>query len=317
MTPKLSFIVFLISFVGVTILAACVPSLHPSFTETPPVLLATATPSGTPIATLTPTINQTSTSTVILTPYPTLSPAEELAKILELLKTNGGCELPCWWGITPGHTSQEEAFTFLEQIGFPPIWFDSGGWYYNIKMLTSPEDAIFIDYEIHLQEKTISYIHMRGTGGVSHRTLFAKIWESSLPEFIIPNYGTPSRVLIWSVSNLACDQSPCSKAPYELWLFYDKQGFLVRYDGTVEYKSTYVFCPTFGEAGNLDGQKIDIFLKSPQDTRSLESLLLPADGFQESKNLVDLTGTSLEEFSGHYQQNDQLFCFSTPRDIWP
>jgi hypothetical protein len=32
------------------------------------------------------------------------------------METNGGCRLPCWWGLTPGITTWDEARQFLEQF---------------------------------------------------------------------------------------------------------------------------------------------------------------------------------------------------------
>lgn len=44
---------------------------------------------------------------------PTLDERAKDAFILELMRTNNDCLLPCWWGITPGETLWEEAFDFL------------------------------------------------------------------------------------------------------------------------------------------------------------------------------------------------------------
>jgi hypothetical protein len=51
--------------------------------------------------------------------FPTL-PAEEMDETIQaLIATNGGCFLPCWWGITPGVTSWDDANHFLLQ--FNPV----------------------------------------------------------------------------------------------------------------------------------------------------------------------------------------------------
>ena len=39
-----------------------------------------------------------------VTPVSTLTTSERTSLVQEMLKTNGGCELPCWWGIVPGQT---------------------------------------------------------------------------------------------------------------------------------------------------------------------------------------------------------------------
>jgi hypothetical protein len=46
-------------------------------------------------------------------PLPTLPPDEANALLLDLVETNGGCQFPCWWGITPGETDWLTAAQFL------------------------------------------------------------------------------------------------------------------------------------------------------------------------------------------------------------
>ncbi len=48
------------------------------------------------------------------TPVSTFSPTEASARLQDLLKTNAGCRLPCWWGITPGKTTWDEAEEYLK-----------------------------------------------------------------------------------------------------------------------------------------------------------------------------------------------------------
>ena len=55
-----------------------------------------------------------------------LEPDEMQAYVREMLQTNGGCELPCWWGIIPGKTSWKEmqaAFTDQAIARRIPRWF--------------------------------------------------------------------------------------------------------------------------------------------------------------------------------------------------
>ena len=47
------------------------------------------------------------------TSYPRLSREEAKPRIIEMLQTNAGCRLPCWWGITPGKTRWEEVHALL------------------------------------------------------------------------------------------------------------------------------------------------------------------------------------------------------------
>jgi hypothetical protein len=54
----------------------------------------------------TPTLNVT----------PTLDPRQ--AAFEKLVQDNGGCELPCWWGLTLGQTKEEDWLTFLDELPF-------------------------------------------------------------------------------------------------------------------------------------------------------------------------------------------------------
>ena len=74
-----------------------------------------------------------------LTTIPTLPTEDARQKLLDLLSTNGGCQLPCLWGITPGKSSFQEArLILMPLLSIAEVaHFDS----------TSPEDIspIYID----------------------------------------------------------------------------------------------------------------------------------------------------------------------------
>ena len=57
-----------------------------------------------------PTIAQEVITAIPLTPEPTfistLTPGQVAFE--ELLQTNGGCELPCWWGFDIGEVTEED-----------------------------------------------------------------------------------------------------------------------------------------------------------------------------------------------------------------
>jgi hypothetical protein len=95
-------------------------SYPPTLTNLPTATQPTHTPSTIPSPTTIPTSTRTPKPTVTPTwvALPTLPPAEALAKVKELLETNGGCELPCWWGIRPGKTTWKEAYDFLQPLAW-------------------------------------------------------------------------------------------------------------------------------------------------------------------------------------------------------
>jgi hypothetical protein len=109
-------------FFVVVLLIACSPAipLNPAqvSTFTASHIPLTFTPTQTVAPTPRPTNTPTFTPTLTWTPLPTLPSQQTRAKIEELLETNGGCELPCWWGITPNETAWPETLHFLRPYIF-------------------------------------------------------------------------------------------------------------------------------------------------------------------------------------------------------
>jgi hypothetical protein len=60
--------------------------------------------------TLTETLDTTKTEAVI-------SAQDKQRLLTQFLETNGGCQLPCYWGIIPGETSWDYTLQFLSSIG--------------------------------------------------------------------------------------------------------------------------------------------------------------------------------------------------------
>jgi hypothetical protein len=87
-------------------------------TATPTAVPNTATPTAIPL-----------TATPKPLPTATLTNEQIDANLTELMLTNGGCELPCWWGILPGETSIDSARESLKALGasFPGATYASFG----------------------------------------------------------------------------------------------------------------------------------------------------------------------------------------------
>lgn len=105
--------------------------------------------------------------------------------------------------------------------------------------------------------------------------------------------------------------------PYDLWIFYDDQGFLLHYTGLAEFQPIYRICPTFGAEGNI-GIGLDMYLQSPENKAPLESLTnIQALGPSALLPIDKAAGLSVEDFYKLFGQNSKPVCFETPRDIWP
>ena len=98
---------------NLTSMAGIVASITPSVTLFPtPTLIPS--PTSRP-STSTPTV--TSVPTAIpsraLTFPPTLPPDQAQQMVSRMVSSNGGCRLPCWWGITPGKSTWVETVNVL------------------------------------------------------------------------------------------------------------------------------------------------------------------------------------------------------------
>lgn len=92
-------------------LSSCMPT-----EESSPELANTATFTLTNTATSTPTLTKTPIPTWTAEPSFAEMPEGFQAQIEELLLTNGNCDYPCWWGLTPGKTKFVDARKFIEPL---------------------------------------------------------------------------------------------------------------------------------------------------------------------------------------------------------
>lgn len=96
---------------------AAVGSAYPSSATATPATISSPKPT----RTVSPPTADLPTHTIAATA--TLTPQQILDEIRHLFDENGGCALPCWWGIEPGKTTWEEALTILSPLAmeiFPP-----------------------------------------------------------------------------------------------------------------------------------------------------------------------------------------------------
>lgn len=268
-----------------------------------------------PIATATPSPDTKPAFTRTSKPLATISPEQIDINIYLLLQKSSGCEFPCVWGITPGETSRMDAEQILSKNGVnlsSDPFRDWTEFYASVMTL----DKISVQLAFYEREDTVEVVSLHGEG-VYTPSVFREKWASYSPENIILTYGSPSRVWIDADSNSG--DSPSGNVLYSLWLFYDPQGFLLRYYGTTKGSPSLKLCPTFREPGNLGavGYVLDIYTKSPQVIQPLEDIAEWSSRYPTSAiNLEDAAEMTIDEFYALYQQEDKPICIETPWDIW-
>ncbi len=288
------------------------PTTIPTMT-TQPTLFSPPTPvlTNTPTPTSTPLIPTPTTS---LTPMPTLTAQERESYVRELLQTNAGCELPCWWGIVPGKTKWEDARKMLEHLGV------------RISSKAEPDGSIFhgtggFDFEDEKVYNNIGFLERDGvvdsiyiwSDSGMNEGAFQSLWKHYDPQLVIPAFGVPSRV--WLTTSTIKEGNK-GITGYILKIFYDHLGFVVRYDGGVIHSPIYHICPRFDDPSEGISQ-ISMLLQSPDNQSPLDRIDQGNLIDKYTRTIEDATGLSLEEFYQLFTQEDKPACFDTPRDIWP
>jgi hypothetical protein len=275
----------------------------------------TSTEKSTNRKTVTPTQSATSrhqltaTLTLLLTPSPssswiTLTPQspepEPTAKAMveELLRTNSGCKLPCWWGIEPGTTEYTSAIKDLSplaaSIAIKEI--DSVGSLIVDLLFPVPETIYpgFLGQRYRVDNSIIQQLEVM-PGNV----------ESYTFNRLLQDYGKPEEVWLDGLID------PSSDNPFSIFFYYPEKGIIASFGfNAVDLGNVLRLCPDSTPANQLILWKPVVkesFINFVGKTHILaylrdeKMLLIP---------LEEATDDNLQEIEKHN-------CFETPKNIWP
>lgn len=286
-------------------------SLTSTATATPTPIPPSATPAPSSTLTLTGIIKPSATPTANPTPVPTLTPLPAVAPqqrgqvYAKLMSSNGGCTLPCWWGIELGVTPIE----YVEQL------YLSLGASITIRDFVNGRSritALFVDPQI---ENGIQVRHtFRAQDSV---VIEAEIQVHHQPNYqiepILEQLGPPSEVWMWTIPE-----------PYEgilparFRLYYPDQGIFVGYatDG-VKIGETVNIC--FDGPGSTALLLWDPNIWDPDGIKDID------DRANEGGSTFALEGYPVDEVSNWDVEQFYTIlvdpahteCFETPSNLWP
>ncbi len=257
-------------------------TIVPTETTSPSPTMVTDTPSVETTETLTPT-NQT-----------------EEVSLNQLMRTNGNCKLPCWWGIELGISKLEEIPEKF--IGEGIEWWAEDNWIVN-KGLTI---LVMLESE---SNDIIQSIKVVADAQDEH---FVEYWEQySLPH-MLNEYGLPSQTLVYYPFRADSGGTPS----FRLFLIYEELGIMINYIGKAEDLGD-------GKARaclNLnDLYEINLFLYQTEEYGNILETVIPAETvsfISEPETVHDLisweqaTELSLDDFSHLFsEENEELACF--------
>ncbi len=295
------------------------PGTLPSPTPTP--LASTST------LAYTTTPNPTDTPTSI----PTLTTKQAGSQLLELLGRNGGCHLPCLWGITPGKSVYQEAFTVLTPLGsiskltdlFPSPGainprYDEG----DMSLVTNLDFAYSNDgivNSIYFQAREFERGNPDDASAL--KIIFdSPIFGERLRPYMLPNilteHGIPKTVLILTDGGPELGKNIPG---FYILLFYPDQGILVKYTTSRQVVDGKVLGCLANAQVELDLYPAgDADLFSEHISQSRWSSLwpeLPADS-PGWKTIEEATSMTLEQFYEAFKEPSDR-CIEAPVDLWP
>jgi hypothetical protein len=254
------------------------------FLPTPFSPTFTLSPSTSIPATITPTAPPTQTPT--LTPPATLEPEQAREKIQTLLQGPTDCAAPCFWRITPGQTTLDEARNIITRLGLEMINTNPpSGMIYEINYknedgtaitpLLTVQDDIVLNINLHINFQTYE-------GGVITK------WSAYSPGILVKRYGMPSRV------DFGADWGPAPS--FEMKMYFDSVNLIVQYFGTDIIplpKGPTQFCP-------LAAHFSSVWLWMGKN---------PLNPPIEALPIEKVTSLTIEEFSQLMTGDPQRACF--------
>lgn len=266
-----------------------------------PTLSLTQMPLVTPTFVIPPI--PTSTSLPTMTAIPTPPNVENEQEILWLLETNNGCQLPCWWGITPGQTEWTTAKQFLNRYDVEIYHSSStsGATYYettiplSLELFSETQTGLGIGVKNGIVQLISIHFHLVTTppGSFTHYYL---------SEFLTM-YGPPTEVWVSTYSSY-------HELPFLVVLFYPDKGIVVSY-GVIGVKQGGVV------RGCLQQEPINTFrLWNPLLGLTFDQLKTGSLNV-DYLSLLESTGMDVMTFYDTFKNSDNQACLETPADLWP
>jgi hypothetical protein len=216
----------------------------------------------------------------MLTPLPTIPPVSAEAYALELMKTNNGCKLPCWWGIVPGETMWASTRQFLESFVLKIISWDSDQYTMEYKL---PESDAVESMNISVDKGLVQKIYITSGGTVASYQL----------DQLLSTYGTPSNILV-----LYSWMGEVGVLQLYLLLYYSEQGILAEYVIDSELvNDLYRSCPK--------GVGPTLTLWFPTPNVKLTDIYPHVKGF---KSLKEATGMNIQSFYELFKNSKNGLC---------
>lgn len=312
-------------------LTACERPVENAATASPRAPVTTTSATKLLQSTLTPTATSTLIPSSTHTAVPALPAEDARQRLLELLANNGGCQLPCLWGITPGISTNVDARNILmplSSIAVPEVTYF--GLLHGVPVgaitLLYVEDELRLNtgigYDVFDDGDTVRSIGFRvqeekmvtdSDGNLYGEPIFdfppfAKRVEYYSLSHVLTEQGIPDSVMI---SFYLPSIDPTFDGGFKIALLYPEQGIWINYAMPL-YDHGVI------ESGCPASAHVEMNLYPSGDPQAFYLLLEKTDWprMKEGyKPLEEVTSMSLEEFYQTFR-NPTDKCLETPTNLW-
>lgn len=258
-----------------------------------------------------------STTSVLLSPM--VDQEKRMTNLVELLNTNGGCDLPCWWGISPGQTLWSNAKQFLLSIGaniysnyeFSKLVHSTPNFDEPVIKVSDNQPG-YNDNRIYFieKDKIVEQVYINADGWTNPK-IFQSHWQSYMPRQILGKYGLPERIRVYTNSTSMGDRHS-----YDLWFIYDTKKFAIRYDGILQINNgnNFEICIT---KNGQEITQIELFTQAAHLVEPLEEMggFTTAE-YKNTLSIEDAAGIEVDKIYNLLSSDIQNACFTTPIDLW-
>ena len=248
------------------------------------------------------------------TALPPLKTGEEaLAFVIEMQETNGGCDLPCWWGITLGNTIGQEA----RQILSPVREFGEN----YVLDVTTPVIQVYTfdlkeysNISVRLETKKnenqpVDNIKVGSFISINDdATHYHDSWRRYFVAELLARLGQPSEV--WLGFGPYGPQGS-KRYLYELMVFYEDPGLTVEYAGLAVKGDPNHACLALEQL-----KLLRLNIQRPSDP-NLVKPPGPGEPFTDLRPLSEVTDLSLEGFYETFKDPNNQTCLESPANLWP
>lgn len=280
--------------------STAIPAVNskPSITAMPTVTAQphTLSPTSTP---WTPTIFPTK---IVV---PTLPPEALKKNLIELFSTNGGCDFPCWWGVSPGD-SIDKVFSLSTLLGEAPGREARGGYFYYTISIVDPYSP---DLEVNFYYSPAEVIRDMEVIIIypSRFTKYNDAIESQLAlHNLLSRYGKPNAVLLLVEPRV----EPNSPISYALFLGYEEQRFGIEYSGVIDAENPVQICSIKLEDYHLE--YVQLFMQD------IQPVIIERNQYylNDFRPLDEVTSMSLDDFYEAYSDANYSGCIETSYELW-